>query len=108
MWTNPFLSRAEPRLAPWASPGRMSVAPTPSADDLLTWDEATFYARFPQWPRGWRGELLRRLVERDAAFWQIPDDPFGSLDWVQRQRLRPFIDYTRHVNDPALRLRVCR
>lgn len=106
VWPSPFLPPiwpSPPELAPWASPGRVSLAPELSLDDQIAWVEACDYAR-PTWPLTLRGLLWQHLVDRQRELWPLPDDPLDPPEWLRRVRVRPFIDYAGRVNDPALRL----
>lgn len=82
-WANPFLPSVppSPRLQPWASPGRVSLAPEVSAWDRLTWGAAVFAARNPDRPvyrLTVRDRLWCYLVAESAAFWTLPDDPLAD------------------------------
>lgn len=116
-WANPFGELAQrapesvPLVRPWVSLGRVSLAPEVSAWDRLTWGAAVYAARNPDRPvyrLTVRDRLWCYLAAQSGAFWSLPDDPLDSTEWVRQQRLRPFIDYAGRINDPALRLRVCR
>lgn len=77
VWRNPFLpsfTPNPPELAPWASPGRVSLAPELSRSERITWGDACDYAR-PSWPRTLRGRLWQHLIDRQREFWSLPDDP---------------------------------
>ncbi|MGW5377459.1 hypothetical protein ACWESM_18635 [Nocardia sp. NPDC003999] len=112
-WTNPFLlDDDEPRLGPWASPGRVSLAPEVSAWDRLTWGAAVYAACHPDRPvyrLTVRDRLWCYLAAESAAFWTLPDDPLDSTEWIRRERLRPIGELTRGIlDDAALQLRVRR
>ncbi|WP_342800989.1 hypothetical protein [Nocardia sp. No.11] len=106
-WANPFLPAVEElTVEPWASPGRVSVAPELSSTDRRTWDEALTRAR-PTGPRTLPEVLWCHVVAQQRELWPLPDGPFDTPEWIRRQRLRPFSDYAGRINDPALRLPRC-
>ncbi|WP_378735382.1 hypothetical protein [Nocardia brasiliensis] len=104
-WTNPFMSAAtEPTLGPWASPGRVSLAPELSHWDRLTWGAAVYAVRNPGRPiyaLTVRDRLFCYLAAQSAAFWSLPDDPLDSTEWIRRERFRSIPP----IDDPALQLR---
>lgn len=107
-WANPFLPAVdEPTLGPWASPGRVSLAPELSHRDRLTWGAAVYAARNPGRPvyaLTVRDRLFCYLAAQSAAFWSLPDDPLDSTEWIRRERFRSIPP----IDDPALRLQVRR
>lgn len=83
VWRNPFLpsfTPNPPELAPWASPGRVSLAPEPSRPDWITWHAAAYVVLNPGRPLyalHAAGRLFGYLVEQQRKAWQVPDDPFA-------------------------------
>ncbi len=105
-WANPLLpTLTEPTLGPWASPGRVSLAPALTEQDQDTWDEAASYARTP-WPRTFSEALLWHVIAQQRELWPLPDDPLDPPEWLRRQRLRPYSDYAGRIADPALCVQV--
>lgn len=109
-WANPFMPAAtEPTLGPWASPGRVSLAPELSDEDRQTWEAAGFAARYPTIARTLPGWLWWNLVMHGETYWQIPDDPFAAPESLRRERLRPYGELVRDILvDADLRLQVRR
>ncbi|WP_406234954.1 hypothetical protein [Nocardia sp. NBC_01009] len=104
-WTNPFMPLVdEPTLDPWASPGRVSVAPEPTHGDRLTWGAAAFAALNPGHPvyrLTVRDRLWCYLAGQAGALWSLPPNPLETPEWLRRQRLRTL---ELVADDPALRL----
>lgn len=99
-WTDRFLSRL-PRLQPWVSPGRVSLAPEPSEADRVTWDVAGFAARYPAYTGTLPYWIWAYLAQLPGMSWTLPDDPFDSTEWIREQRLRPYDELVRGILDDA-------